>query len=182
MLRDSRGLTILEILTALLVLGILSAIAFPVYTSFTQKAKMVEGETTMYEIAKLEDTFFSSENRFTADLAELGYDPQPPLKYYGVTVTLGDGNPIVYEAFASTAETGLDSFVLTKFFDGSYTVERVSTALDDVPDSGDDGGGAGGGAGGDDGSSGDKKEKKDKKDKKEKKSKKEKDKEDKDQD
>ncbi len=79
--QDERGLTLIEILVALAILGILSAFAIPAYQSYMKKAKMVEAEIAVRDVARLEDTYYIDTGAYSDNLATIGYSPMPPLQY-----------------------------------------------------------------------------------------------------
>ncbi len=183
-LNNTLGMTLLELMVTLGIVGIIAAIAIPVYNQFMKKAKMVEGEMAVHDIEKLQQNYFIETGTYTNNLGALGYSPVPPLKYYTMAITLGDNQPIAYQATATANTSDLGSFLLIKYGDGRADYLRVSTngsgsggsgSGGSGGDSGGSGGGSGGGdsGGGDSGAGKDKKEKdkdkdKDKKDKKDK--------------
>ncbi len=48
------GITLIEILVALAIVGILSAVTIPAYQNYVKKARMVEGKTAVRDVASLE--------------------------------------------------------------------------------------------------------------------------------
>ncbi len=76
--QDQRGITLIEILVALAILGILSAVAIPAYQNYIKHAKTVEGKTAVREVAMLEDTYYIDTGAYSDNLATIGYSPMPP--------------------------------------------------------------------------------------------------------
>jgi type IV pilus assembly protein PilE len=169
-LNNSLGMTLLELMVTLGIVGILAAIAIPAYNQFMKKAKMVEGELAIHNIEKLQQNYFLETGTYTNNLGALGYSPVPPLKYYTMAITLGDNQPIAYQATATANTPDLGSFLLIKYGDGRADYLQVSTngsgsGGSGSGGSGGDSGGSGSGSGGGDSGSGDSGGGKDKKDK-----------------
>ena len=74
-LKYMRGVTLMELMIVVVVIGILTAVAFPNYQEFTARAKRTEAKSMLLEIAANQERFYLNANRF-GTLAELGYaDP-----------------------------------------------------------------------------------------------------------
>ncbi len=76
--QDQRGLTLLELLIAVAIVAILSAVAIPAYQNYIKHAKTVEGKTAVREVAMLEDTYYIDTGAYSDNLATIGYSPVPP--------------------------------------------------------------------------------------------------------
>src|SRR2546426_2376862 len=57
MTSDSKGFTLVELLIVIGIIGIIAALAIPMFQNFIKKAKMVEGETALSEIKRLEEHY-----------------------------------------------------------------------------------------------------------------------------
>lgn len=51
-LKLTNGFTLIELMIVVVILGILAAIAYPAYTGYQERAKRVEAQTTMLDIAQ----------------------------------------------------------------------------------------------------------------------------------
>jgi type IV pilus assembly protein PilE len=70
-----RGITLMELMIVVVVIGILTAIAYPNYREFAARAKRTEAKAVLLEIAANQERFYLNANRF-GTLTELGYaDP-----------------------------------------------------------------------------------------------------------
>lgn len=67
------GFSLVELMIALLILAIVMSIAIPSYRSHLEKSRRSEGKALLSEIAALQESFRTEQNRYTADLTELGY-------------------------------------------------------------------------------------------------------------
>src|SRR5437899_3922069 len=91
--RETRGFTLVELTIVIGVIGILAAFAIPQFQNFLKKAKMVEGETALTEIKRLEDHYFAENLQYSSNLGTIEYNPSPPLKYYSVAILLNGASP-----------------------------------------------------------------------------------------
>ena len=67
------GLTLLELLVVLVIVGILSAIAIPTYQQHTLRARRTEAKTALLRLAANQERYYLQHNTYTTDLAELGF-------------------------------------------------------------------------------------------------------------
>jgi len=99
LLQAGRGFTLIEVLVAIAIIGILAAIAIPAYTSYIQRANRTDAKTQLLEAAAFLQRCFSQNNDYRcAPLAPatmaVPYDqaPAPPAPAkYTITVFAGGG-------------------------------------------------------------------------------------------
>jgi type IV pilus assembly protein PilE len=72
MARKHSGFTLIELMIALAIVGILSAIAFPSYKNHIKKSGRVAGEAAIMDIANRQQQYLLN-NRVFATKAQLGY-------------------------------------------------------------------------------------------------------------
>jgi len=94
-----RGVTLMEVMIVIVVIGILTAIAYPNYREFTARAKRTEAKALLLEIASNQERFYLNANRF-GTLTELGYaDPlTTDSGSYTVTIPLNNASNFVVTA------------------------------------------------------------------------------------
>lgn len=84
------GFSLIELMITLVILAIVLSIAIPSYQSQLEKSRRSEGKALLSEIAALQESFRTEQNRYTADLTELGYAAagwnQSKNGYYRVSV------------------------------------------------------------------------------------------------
>jgi len=71
----ARGVTLLEIVVVLLVVGIIAALALPAYRQHLVRVHRSEATTMLYEIAAAQERFYLRHDSYTSDLgsaAQLG--------------------------------------------------------------------------------------------------------------
>ena len=83
-----RGVTLLELMIVVVILGILTAIAYPSYRQFIERAKRTEARALLLKIAVDQERFYLQNNTF-GTMAQLQYDdPQiTDSEAYSVTIT-----------------------------------------------------------------------------------------------
>lgn len=87
------GFSLVELLTTLLIVGILAAIAVPTYNAQTRKSRRTEARTALLDLAGREERLFSTTNTYSNKPVDLGYgvaDATFPMNvgsgYYSVAV------------------------------------------------------------------------------------------------
>jgi type IV pilus assembly protein PilE len=73
------GFTLIELVVAVSIVGILATIAYPTYVNSMAKERRASAKSMMLNIAQLESRFFSENNRYTVSLTALGL-PSDPVK------------------------------------------------------------------------------------------------------
>ena len=72
-----KGFTLIEIMIVVAIIGILAAVAVPLYTGYANRAKRVEAEEQLMTLASAEQDYFNTYRQYTTDKTVLK-------KYYGV--------------------------------------------------------------------------------------------------
>ena len=86
----SKGFTLIELVVAIVIVGILAAIAIPAYSTYVAKAHRTDAKTALLDMASLEERFFSTNNNYSQTPSDLGYTGALPFPvgsgYYNITV------------------------------------------------------------------------------------------------
>jgi len=91
-----QGVTLLELMIVVVIVGILAAIAYPNYRDFTARAKRNEAKAALLKLAINQERFYLSNNTYTTDLTDLGFATDCPLitdsTTYSVCITAADAS------------------------------------------------------------------------------------------
>lgn len=79
-----QGVTLLELVIAMVIVSIIAAVAVPSYTSYIQRSRRSEAKSALLNMASLEERYFSTTNTYSQTPSDLGYGGALP-------VTLGSG-------------------------------------------------------------------------------------------
>jgi len=84
------GITLIELMIVIVILGILAAVAYPNYREFAARAKRTEARAALLEIAAAQERFYLQNHTF-GQMADLGYDDpwRTDSDSYDVTVLPG---------------------------------------------------------------------------------------------
>jgi prepilin-type N-terminal cleavage/methylation domain-containing protein len=90
MRKNMRGITLMELMIVVVIVGILTAIAFPNYRNFVARAARSEAKAALLKCATNQEKFYLQNQQFTTNLAQLGFSA--PFKTdsanYQITVAL----------------------------------------------------------------------------------------------
>jgi type IV pilus assembly protein PilE len=97
-----RGFTLIELVIAVAVVGILATIAYPSYTSYIRKSKRATAQAALMDIAAREQAYLLDRRAYTETLADLGF--AAPNEIGGAyTFTVVADNTATPMAFVATA-------------------------------------------------------------------------------
>jgi type IV pilus assembly protein PilE len=68
-----RGVTLTELMVVVVIIGILTAIAYPSYRGYSARAKRNEARAALLQIATNQERFYLQNNTYTTDLTALGF-------------------------------------------------------------------------------------------------------------
>ena len=97
-----RGFSLIDVVIAMAIVGILAAIAYPAYTSAVRKSNRAAAEAHLSDIAQRQQQFLLDQRSY-ADFATLGVaTPATVLPYYTIEIAPVAGPP---PSFTATAKT-----------------------------------------------------------------------------
>ena len=86
-----RGITLMELMIVVVIVGIMAAIAYPNYRDFAARAKRNEAMDILLEIAQNQERFYLQNNTYTADPANVGGTATKE-NYYALSIDSADIN------------------------------------------------------------------------------------------
>lgn len=92
-----RGMTLIELMVVVVIVGILASVAYPSYQDYVLRSKRTEAKALLSEIAGRQERYFFDNNTYTTDLTLLGYSTaNPPSQsgYYQGTAEAGPSGAI----------------------------------------------------------------------------------------
>ena len=99
-----RGVTLIELLTVIVVLGILASIAVPCYRNYLIRAQRTEATTALLQLQAAQEKFYLQNNEYTDQVAAappagLGLMATTERGFYDIAVALGPDN----QSYTATA-------------------------------------------------------------------------------
>lgn len=132
MVKKMRGITLLELMIVVVVIGILAAIAYPNYRDFVSRAKRNEAKAALLQIATNQERFYLNNNTYTSDLTVLGFATTPTFVTgsNAYTISVGAANANNFTATATYNNVDNESGKCSSFqIDGRG--QRTSAPLGD---------------------------------------------------
>ena len=77
-LPGSCGFTLIELMIAVVVIGVLAAIAYPTYTSYITKTNRTAAKTKLLDAAAKLETYFLDNRTYATDLTNIAYGSASP--------------------------------------------------------------------------------------------------------
>jgi type IV pilus assembly protein PilE len=122
MKQAQRGFTLIELMIAVVVIGILSAIAIPNYRSYVQKAERGAAKAVMLNIAQTEERYYTNNGTYLAIAALPTAAPSGWQNYSGSSTTSVKYNITVAAGTIASSTTTLIS--------DAYTITAAPVATD----------------------------------------------------
>lgn len=84
MLKNNAGFTLIEMMLVVAIIGVLSAIAVPVYNRYMSKARQGEAKVSLAAIYVAEKAFHSDYGAYVSSFAAMSYEPEGLKRFYTV--------------------------------------------------------------------------------------------------
>ena len=68
-----RGVTLMELMIVLVIVGILAAVGYPAYVEYSDRARRADGKSLLMDAAARMERFYFDNNRYTTTLTEIDY-------------------------------------------------------------------------------------------------------------
>lgn len=117
--KKQRGVTLIELLLAVAIIGILVSVAYPSYSDFVLRSNRTEGQTELLNLANLQEQLFVDSRAYTTDMTALGMNADPYITengFYSIDATV-NGAAFVLTATAKNGQvkdTGCTSLTINQ--------------------------------------------------------------------
>jgi type IV pilus assembly protein PilE len=107
-MKSNRGITLIELLTVIVIVGILAAIAVPIYTNYMQRARRADAKTALEQLRASQEMFRAERGSYSTNLTQLVTSwgvPANPVGDYNLRWPVGftlSANTFTAEAFPVT--------------------------------------------------------------------------------
>ena len=81
-----RGFTLIELMVAVAIAGILAAVAYPNYTSYVQRSRRADAAAVLTAVVQAQERYRGNRSTFSSSLDELKVDPSAITKHYDVKI------------------------------------------------------------------------------------------------
>lgn len=86
-MKKHSGFTLIELMIVVAIIGIMSAIAYPSYTSYMKKSARADAKVGLVKLADKQERFYLQNNAYTATITDLGTDSGVSEEgYYNFTI------------------------------------------------------------------------------------------------
>lgn len=120
-MNSSRGITLIELLIVIIIAGILAAVAIPVYTNYTQRARRADAKTALEQIRAAQEMFRAEKGRYANDADDGGNAlgvlqanwgvPQNPVGDYTLSITNTTQTSYLAKATPTTSRQQSDGWL-----------------------------------------------------------------------
>ncbi len=110
-MKKQSGFTLIEVLVAVAILGLLVAVAFPSWQGFLIKTKRSEAKVLLTEAANEQVRYFTENNRYASSMTQLGYGSDRYLSEngnYGVEVQSSTASSYTLVAIPESGSSQVD--------------------------------------------------------------------------
>jgi type IV pilus assembly protein PilE len=123
-LPSHRGFTLVEIMVAIAIIGILASVAIPAYSRYVVRGNRAAAQQHLLDLAQREQQYLADARTYKNSVTGLNMTtPTAVSKYYDITIELADGPP---PAFTVTATPKSGS---PQVSDGTLSINSIGVKL-----------------------------------------------------
>ena len=97
-MNKQRGFTLIELMIAVAIVGIIAAVAVPNYTEYVKRASRAEAAAALLDTANKQEQFFVDNREYTETFADLGLQNKTENGHFELTIDVVDGNTFTIKA------------------------------------------------------------------------------------
>ena len=121
----NRGYSLLELMVAVAIVGVVAAIAYPSYQDYVTRGNRADGYSMVNEIMQAQERFFADQLTYTTDLRDLGYATAANVAtddgFYQISAAACGGGTIAQCVILTAAAQGAQAG------DGNLTIDSRGT-------------------------------------------------------
>jgi type IV pilus assembly protein PilE len=96
-----RGITLIELMVTVVIVGILAMIGYPSYQEHVRKSRRADAKTALLDLAARQELFFNDHKTYTNDVTKLKASATSRDGYYNITIPVATATG--YELVATAA-------------------------------------------------------------------------------
>ena len=120
--RRQQGFTLVELMVAVVIVGILAAIAYPSYTEYLVRSNRSAAQTYLVELAQAQAQFMADTRGYASSVEDLDLPvPDNVAAKYEIAIELDDGPPQAYTITATPVDGS------SQAGDGALSIDQAGT-------------------------------------------------------
>ncbi|GGK83446.1 type IV pilin protein [Amphritea balenae] len=136
-MNNEKGFSLLELMIAVAIVGIIAGVAYPSYLSMLQDSRRADGQAALMDLAARQERFFYDQRTYAASIAGLSAPAQSPEGFYNLSIVSGAGCTLPNCFVGVAAATGAQAGDLNLLID-SRGNRKLDADADSIPDAGEE--------------------------------------------
>ena len=101
-MKKTKGFTLIELMIAVAIVGVLTVIAYPSYQNYLVKGTRANAKAFLMDVSSRQQQYLLDNRAYTATLSDLGLtEPKEFTPYYTLTLAITAGPPPTFTATAT---------------------------------------------------------------------------------